>query len=106
MSRESDERHTLTVEFDNLRPSQVQTLRAMFGRYESLGKFGASRKVSLFADGDGPFHPLVEMETTLDDELTDAQREAAEVEPGYFDADALVGEFRDDMDGVEATDDE
>lgn len=106
MSRESEERHALTVRFENLRPSQVQSLRAMFERWETHGRLGASRDVSYYVDGDGPFHPEIQLTTTLEDELTDIQRDVAEVSPNSFDHDPLVREFRDDMPDLEESYDE
>lgn len=92
----TDDGHTMAVLLEDLRPEQALALRAMFDTWEQHGKFGASRRVTYYVDGDGTFHPSIQCLDTLDEPLTDTRREAAEVSENVFDHDPLVREFRDD----------
>lgn len=87
------------VTFRDLYPSQALALEALFTKMESLSQMGCSRAMTFFADGDGSFHPEIDMLTTVDSEaaLTDEVRKAVEVEPNLFDPDALKPKFRDDL---------
>jgi len=45
---------------------------SMLKYMEQLGKSGCSRRVSVFADGDGDFHPTFEWDDVLSDDVAPA----------------------------------
>lgn len=52
----------ITVEMED---RWVPHFLAMLKYMQQLGGMGASRKVSFYADGDGDFHPQVQMEPNI-----------------------------------------
>lgn len=86
---------SLTVTFDRLNEPQAIALMAMFERWEIHGKFGASRWVSFFVDGDGSFHPDIDIDVDGDVIESDEVKEVAEVERNKFDFDSVTGWFID-----------
>jgi len=68
-----------------VKPAQALALQAMFGYWNQLSGLGGSRKVGFYVDGDGDFHPNVQI--SFDPgipvelpELTPELREAAIIE--------------------------
>lgn len=86
---------SLTVTFERLTEPQAIALSRMFEQWGKHGRFGASRWVSFYVDGDGAFHPSIDV-TAFDSLVTDgAIQDAAEIEANKFDADAVTGAFID-----------
>jgi len=88
---------TLTVTFQHLSKSEIIALQQFFGRWEWYGKAGASREVSFYVDGDGPFHPSIgfEVDGVDVDDVPDEVREVAEYEPNSYDFDAVHAALRE-----------
>lgn len=86
---------SLTVTFDHLNEPQAIALLAMFETWETHGRWGASRMVSFFVDGDGPFNP--EIQVDVDDAVLQAQefKDVAEYETNKFDPGPVTGKFID-----------
>ena len=67
---------TINVEIENITDAQTIALEDMFKTWMHLGKLGASRWTSFYADGDGNFRPNikidgkdVEFSTLIDEEM-------------------------------------
>lgn len=55
----SEQRHTMTIEIDNLTDAQVMAIEDMMATWQMLGGMGGSRWTSFYADGDGNFRPKI-----------------------------------------------
>lgn len=87
---------SLTVTFDHLNEPQAVALISMLETWEMHGKFGSSRWVSFFVDGDGPFHPEIEIDVDDDDVIqSDELKDVAEIDTNKFDFDSVTGWFID-----------
>jgi hypothetical protein len=54
----------LTIQIDNLSEAQSLAIQDMLAMWVSLGRSGSSRMVSFYADGDGDFHPRIDINST------------------------------------------
>jgi hypothetical protein len=86
---------SLTVTFDHLDEPQAIALIAMLETWEMHGKFGSSRWVSFFVDGDGPFHPEIDIDVDDDVMQSDELKNVAEIDTNKFDFDSVTGWFID-----------
>lgn len=86
---------SLTVTFDHLSEPQAIALMAMFEEWERHGSFGVSRWMGFFVDGDGPFHPKIDIEPSTDIIESEELKEAAEINNNEFDFGAVTGQFID-----------
>ncbi len=59
-------------------PAQGLALQAMFEHWNTLSAVGCSRNISFFVDGDGNFHPKIDIEFSEEvEELTEELRKKA-----------------------------
>lgn len=70
------QKHTMVITLDNVTPHDAYAIKRMFEHVEKLGRQGSSRKVTLYADGDGSLHPKVKVDypislPELDDNFVD-----------------------------------
>ena len=86
---------SMTVTFDHLSEPDAIALLSMFESWDSHAKIGSSRWVSFFVDGDGPFHPEIDISVSDDVVQSDELKDAAEVDTNKFDSDAVTGRFID-----------
>lgn len=91
---------SLTVTFDRLNEPQAIALMALFETWAFYGRIGASRMTEFYADGDGTFHPDIDIDAPErvfqpGDEVFDELADAAEIADNTFDFDAVVGWFID-----------
>ena len=52
----------MSIEIDNLTDAQVLAIEDMLAQWQYLGGIGGSRWVAFFADGDGNFHPKIQVD--------------------------------------------
>lgn len=86
---------SLTVTFDHLNEPQAIALMSMFESWRTHARFGSSRWSSFLVDGDGPFHPNIDIEASDDVIQHDAFKNVAEVEDNMFNSSAVTGKFID-----------
>jgi len=86
---------SLTVTFDHLNEPQAITLISMLETWEMHGEFGSSRWVSFFVDGDGSFHPKIEIDVDERVIQSDEVKDVAEIDTNKFDFDSVTGWFID-----------
>ncbi len=91
---------SLTVTFEHLNEPQAIALMAMLDNWEMHGRFGSSRWVEFFVDGDGPFHPSITVEASEgvlspESDAYDELADVAEMDANRFDAGAVTGWFID-----------
>ncbi|WP_135535347.1 hypothetical protein [Halostella pelagica] len=84
---------SLTVTIDHLNEPQAIALMSMFETWKTQAKWGTSRWVSFFVDGDGPFHPEIDLDVDGDVIQSDELKDIAEVETNKFDFDPVTGWF-------------
>lgn len=70
--------HKMVITLDNVLPADAIALKKMFEYMQRLGNVGSSRWCSFFADGDGSFHPKVNIEYPI--ELPEVPEITGEVE--------------------------
>lgn len=95
------EKVKLTVTMDNLTVPQALALSAMFKYWEQCGKWGMTREVGFYVDGDGNFRPNIEMQSdvelpTLTKELEDIAVARDRGGDRLYDYDTIAGILRGD----------
>ena len=86
---------SITITLDNLTEPQAIALIAMLENWETHSKWGSSRWVSFYVDGDGSFHPEIDID--VDGEVLQSRtlKEVAEHPTDNFDYDSVTGWFID-----------
>lgn len=86
---------SLTITLDNLNEPQAIALIAMLENWETHSKWGSSRWVSFYVDGDGPFHPQIDIDVDGEVLQSSELKEIAELQTNKFDFDPVTGWFID-----------
>ena len=63
--------YELHVNFKGLTKAQVITLQAYFGQWQQFSRIGHSTFTAFYVDGDGNFHPKIDMTVKPDLDLTE-----------------------------------